>query len=100
MKHSCIKVSPKLLKKTETVFSAAEGILKGHGIVAARMRRKSGRGLSVASTILGELHQGGYAALAIGFRGERQEKEGGGGVGSITARLIGKLEKASLWCCP
>ena len=86
--------------KAETIFAAAEGILAGHGIDASRMRRKSDRGLSVVSTLLGELHQGAYAALAIGFRGERQEAEGGSGVGSITARLIGKLEKASLWCCP
>lgn len=85
---------------TEAIFTAAERTLTGHGIEATRIRRKTTWGLTVASTILGELKEGGYAAVVIGLRGERAEKEKGCGAGSTTAKLIGKLERASLWCCP
>jgi hypothetical protein len=85
---------------TETIFAAAEQALASHGIAAVRIRRKTAWGLSVVSTILGELSKSGYGAVAVGFRGERMEAENGVGVGSTTAKLLGKLEKASLWCCP
>lgn len=86
--------------RTETIFAAAEQALASHGIAAARIRRRTAWGLSAVSTILGELSKGGYAAVAVGFRGERMEAENGVGVGSTTAKLLGKLEKAALWCCP
>ncbi len=86
--------------KVEAIFAAAEHALIKHGIAATRIRRRTAWGLSAVSTILGELHKGGYAAVAVGFRGERMEAEKGVGVGSTTAKLLGTLEKASLWCCP
>ena len=63
--------------KAEGLFAAAEEILLGHGITASRIERKTAWGLTVASAILGELDKGGYAAVALGFRGERMEGEGG-----------------------
>ena len=86
--------------RAEAIFLRAEQTPAGHGLTAARMRRKSARGLTVASTILGELGKGGYAAVALGFRGERLEGEKGQGVGSNLAKLIARVENASLWCCP
>lgn len=87
-------------KSTES-FARAEAMLQKHGIGSERILRKTSWGLSASGTILGELDRGGYAAVALGLRGEGQERTQAEGLaGGTTTKLIGKLEKASLWCCP
>jgi hypothetical protein len=87
--------------KTNELFARAEAVLLAHHIGQERIGRKTSRGLSVAGTILGELDKGGSAAVALGMRGERQEREKSVSLaGGTTAKLLGKLEKAALWCCP
>lgn len=87
--------------KTDQLFQRAEVLLSTHAISQDRIDRKTNWGLSAAGTILGELEKGGYAAVALGLRGERQEREKRMSLaGGTTAKLIGKLEKVSLWCCP
>ncbi|MBU1565042.1 MAG: universal stress protein [Proteobacteria bacterium] len=87
--------------KTDELFLRAEALLLTHAISRERISRKTSWGLSVAGTIIGELEKGKYAAVAVGLRGERQEREKSTSLaGGTTAKLIGKLEKASLWCCP
>ena len=87
--------------KSSESFARAETLLQNHGIASERILRKTSWGLSVSGTILGELDRGGYAAIALGLRGERQERTKAEGLaGGTTTKLIGKLEKASLWCCP
>jgi hypothetical protein len=87
--------------KTDEVFQRAEALLHAHEIARSRINRKVSWGLSVTGTILGELDKGGYAAVAMGLRGEKQEREKSVGLsGGTTAKLISKLEKASLWVCP
>lgn len=87
--------------KSDTYFEHAEALLRAHDIGPDRISRKTGRGLTVSGTILGELEKGRYAAIALGLRGEKQEREKNMGIsGGTTAKIIAKLEKASLWCCP
>ncbi len=87
--------------KADEVFQRAETLLHAHQIAQSRIRRKTSWGLSVAGTILDELEKGGYAAVAMGLRGEKQEREKSMGLsGGTTAKLISKMEKAALWVCP
>ncbi len=84
------------------VFRRAEAILHENGISRERIHKKSGWGISIPGTILSEAKQGGYAAVAVGLHG----KAGNGLmqdfnlVGGTTSRLINRLEKTALWCCP
>jgi nucleotide-binding universal stress UspA family protein len=84
------------------VFQRAEHILRENKISSDRINRKSSWGLSIPGSILSEAQQGGYAAVAVGMHGQ----EGHGllkdlnMVGGTTSKLINKLEKTALWCCP
>jgi len=83
------------------IFVRAEEILKGYGIGSDRLRRESSWGMTVAGAIESEVERGGYAAVAVGLHGERQGQAKSTRIsGGITAKLISKVEKASLWCCP
>lgn len=85
----------------DEIFQRAEALLHAHDIAAGRISRKTNRGLSVVGTIMGELEHGRYAAVAMGLRGEKQEREKSVGIaGGTAAKFISKLEKASLWICP
>lgn len=85
----------------EEIFDRAEAILHEHKITNDRIRRETSWGMSVASTILSKVEAENYAAAAVGLHGLQQtllkeyRLEGG-----TTAKLIQKIEKASLWCCP
>jgi hypothetical protein len=88
-------------KGSEKIFQQAEVILNEHNIGAERISRNATRGISVARSILGEVQKGGYAAAALGMRGQ------GHGLlrdlnlaGGTALKVISKIEKASLWCCP
>ncbi len=88
-------------KESEKIFQQAEVILNEHNIGAERISRNATRGISVARSILGEIQKGGYAAAALGMRGQ------GHGLlrdlnlaGGTALKVISKIEKASLWCCP
>ncbi len=83
------------------VFADAEGILLKHGVDSNRLRRNSVRGRNIAATIQAEVNRGKYAAVAVGFHGEREqsaEREKIGG--STITTLISNMEKAAIWCCP
>jgi hypothetical protein len=81
-------------------FLRAEAILHTHKINPERIDRKIAWGLSVPGTILSEINKGNYAVVALGM-GDKKLREGRFSIaGSTTAKLIGKLEKTSLWCCP
>ncbi len=81
-------------------FRRAEAILQSHKIEAKRINRKVIWGPSVPSTILSEIKEGNYAVVALGL-GDKKQREGRFSIaGSTTAKLISKLEKTSLWCCP
>lgn len=59
-------------------------------------------GVSVAGAIENEAEKGGYAAVALGMHGSREKGLFKDYIlaGGTTAKLIGKLEKTALWCCP
>ena len=83
------------------MFAKAETILHNHGIGADRISRNTGWGLTVAGSILSEIARGGYAAAAVGMYGERQAAVKNISLsGSTTAKLISKIDKTALWCCP
>ncbi len=87
--------------ESEKIFQRAVSILNSHGIGNERISRTSTWGLSASRSILAEADKGRYAAVALGMRGQGQ------GVlrdlnlaGGTALKLIGKIEKISLWCCP
>ncbi len=89
-------------KQSDKIYQRAEAILLGHNIGAERINRNSAWGVSVPRSILGEIEKGGYAAVAVGMCGQKKQ-----GLlkdlhlaGGTTVKLVSKIEKASLWCCP
>lgn len=88
-------------KKSTEIFSRAEAILHEHGIGSERVSRTSTWGLTIAGAIQSEIDKGGYAAAAVGLHGEKQGLAKNLKLsGTTTEKLITKIEKASLWCCP
>ena len=84
------------------IFKEAETILTGHGIGADRIKRQTARGISVAGSIQSEGEKGQYAAVVLGMHGHNEpakenkffQTEG------TVSKLINKIEKTALWCCP
>lgn len=90
-----------IIKAPDKIFQRAESILHEHGIGNERIERKTGWGLTVAGSILSEIDRGGYAAVAVGLHGlEHGLMKEFNMVGGTTSKLIYKLEKTALWCCP
>lgn len=89
-------------KQTEKIFQRAENILRDNDISAERINRSSSWGVSVPRSILGEVEKGGYAAVAVGLYGNKKQGllKNLNLAGGTTLKLISKIEKASLWCCP
>lgn len=86
---------------SDKIFERAESILHEHGIESERIDRKIGWGLTVTGSILSEIERGGYAAVAVGLHGlEHGVMKEFNMVGGTTSKLIYKLEKTALWCCP
>lgn len=81
-------------------FERAVTILKSHNIGAKRINQTVIWGLSISGTILGEVKKGKYAVVALGMGGHEKRKGSCSMAGTTTAKLIRKLEKTSLWCCP
>jgi len=81
-------------------FRRADEILQNHAIDEKRIHHKVIWGLSVSSTILAEVKKRKHAVVALGMSGQKTGKGGGRVAGTTTAKLISKLEKTSLWCCP
>lgn len=89
-------------RESAEIFARAEEILHGHTIGNERIRRRSTWGVSVAGAIQNEGEKGGYAAVALGMHGSHEK-----GLlkdyilaGGTTAKLINKIQKTALWCCP
>jgi hypothetical protein len=85
----------------DDLFQRSVALLHDHKISDERIQTQTSWGLSVTGTILSKAEKDGYAAVAVGLRG----LEGGlmksiNLAGGTTSSLIGKIEKASLWCCP
>jgi hypothetical protein len=89
-------------RESSGIFTRAEEILHGHAIGDERINRTSTWGVSVAGAIQNKGEKGGYAAIALGMHGSLAK-----GLlkdyiiaGGTTAKLIRKIEKTALWCCP
>ncbi len=83
------------------IFQRAETILHEHNIKKERIKRSSQWGLTIAGVILSEIEQGGYGAVAMGMYGQDIDQQKAFRLaGTTTSKLISKIEKASLWCCP
>ncbi|MFT5699842.1 MAG: hypothetical protein ACI8ZB_002710 [Desulforhopalus sp.] len=81
-------------------FERAVSILQNHNISSKRIKRKVVWGVSVAGTILSESKKGNYAVVAMGMGGQNISKSSGKMAGKTTAKVMSKLEKTSIWCCP
>ncbi|MGB3209249.1 MAG: universal stress protein [Desulforhopalus sp.] len=81
-------------------FRRAESILLGHKIAAKHIIPKVVWDSSISGAILSEIKKGNFAVVALGMGGQNQGKGSGRIVGKTTVKLISKLEKTSLWCCP
>jgi hypothetical protein len=87
--------------KAAEIFNRAETILHEHAIGDERIGRDTSRGLTVSGAIQSECDRGGYAAVAVGLHGEnRAPLNKLTMAGGTTTKLISKVEKAALWCCP
>lgn len=82
------------------IFERAVSILLEHKIKATRIQRTVVWGLSVPNTIISEAKKGKYAVVAIGLGGKQQDGVNTRVAGPTAVKLISKLEKTSLWCCP
>ena len=83
------------------IFARAESLLHENGVSSERIRRNTSWGISVPGAILREAAKGGYAAVAVGLHGlEHGRMKDFNMAGGTTSKLINKLEKAALWCCP
>jgi hypothetical protein len=85
----------------DIAFNRAREILAGHDISNERIDTDSEWGISVSNCILAKAAKGHYAAVAVGLHGRNK------GLlkdirlsGGATAKLISRIEKASLWVCP
>lgn len=79
-------------------FEKAVSILLSHKIKAKRIHRSVVWGLSVSGTILSESKKGNYAVVAMGMSGQKRGKARM--AGPTISKIMSKLEKTSLWCCP
>ncbi len=85
----------------EDIFGRAEYLLHENGVADERILRATSWGISVPGAILSEATKGGYAAVAVGLNGlEHGLMKNLNMAGGTTGKLINKLEKAALWCCP
>lgn len=81
----------------EGVLDKANTFLSEHGIESQRIYKCIVKSRSVAKSIFAQIEKGRYAAVAMGFRGDRQ---GANIAGSTTLNIMKKTDKVSLWCCP
>lgn len=85
----------------EEMFKRARWILGEHNIRDNRINQISTWSLTVPGTILTEVEKGGYAAVAVGLYGLKYDLlKDSSLAGKITSKLITKIEKSSIWCCP
>lgn len=85
----------------DDMFKHARTILAEHGIGNDRISEQSTWSLTISNTIIAEVEKGQYAAIAMGLHGhERSLLKDYNLAGGTTAKVIAKIEKSSVWCCP
>lgn len=84
------------------IFTRAESILREHQIGEDRITREVAWGVTAAGAIQSESAKGGYAVVALGMHGGKDKGLLNDYIqaGGTTAKLISKIEKTALWCCP
>lgn len=87
--------------EVKDIFSEATTILHEYNIKDERINQNYTWGLSLPGTILSEINKGGYGAVAMGLHGQKHGLlKDFNLVGGTTAKLISRIEKSSIWCCP
>ncbi len=85
----------------DQIFKKAESILHEHGVGSERINQDKSWGLSIPGTILSKAENGSYAAVAVGLHGQEHSlMKDYNLAGGTTAKLINKMDKTALWCCP
>jgi nucleotide-binding universal stress UspA family protein len=82
------------------VFEKARALLLSHKVNAQNITSSTGSGFSVPGVILSEANKGKYAAVAMGMGGKIDKNANSRVVGPTAVKLINKLEKTAIWCCP
>lgn len=82
------------------VFNRSIEILRTHSINDERINTKSSWGFSVPGTIMDQVNEGGFAAVALGLNHEKHERLLIRQLkGEATSRLIRDASNFSVWCC-
>jgi hypothetical protein len=90
-----------IIEDPDDIFRRAESILHEHDISSERINQISSWGLSVPGSILNQVGKGGYAVVALGLHGQEHSlMKDFNMAGGTTSKLINRLEKTALWCCP
>ena len=83
------------------IFKHAESILLYHGVNGDRINWLVGKGHNIARVIGEEVNKGRYAAAALGLHGMQEHSMRAKGLtGRTITKLIRKIERAAIWCCP
>jgi hypothetical protein len=70
-------------------------------VSAKRILRKISWGISVSGAMEKEIKKGEYAVIAIGMKGDSARNISTQYLtGDTTAKLISRIQKTSIWCCP
>lgn len=86
---------------SEKIFEGCKKTLQEHAIDPGRIHTETTWGVNVAGTILSVAEKGGFAAIAIGLKGnDKGIMKKMNLAGGTTKSLIERTEKISLWCCP
>ncbi|SDP65290.1 universal stress protein [Desulforhopalus singaporensis] len=89
------------ISDVRSLFQRADRILHEHGINDERISHRSYWSISIPGAILTLTEQEKYAAVAVGQHGiERNKLKEYNLSGGTTAKLVARIEKTSLWCCP
>lgn len=100
-KVTLLHVASGISDTSKEIFERAESILNEHGVDSKRISQKLTWGLTVTGSILSEIDKGGYAAVAVGLHGQEHSLMKDFNIaGGTTSKLINKLKKTAIWCCP
>lgn len=85
----------------DEMFGRADKILTEHGITPERIEHKVTWSFTVPGSIISEAERNEYSSVAVGLHGQQGGFLKGYNLsGGTTAKLISRLQTASLWICP
>ena len=86
-------------KKIENIFAKSKEHLLNNSFPGEMVTTKTIENGNIAKAIMGEVHQGEYAAVAMGRTGGGQGLLGKLFLGSVSNKVFGEIEEAALLIC-